>query len=621
MKINQIEITNFKALRGTHTFELPPGIIGIVGDNGQGKSTLTTAISWGLYGPNVFPRRVTSADTVTWGEDAASVALSFVMGGEEWELTRTYRKGSSNAHLKGPESADGSDAVTNAITSIMGIDYVGFLASVFSRQTDLAGLASLSGPDRTKTVLRLRGLDQITKGIDAVSEVARESKKSLNSIRAALPDPRPISEYDRQIKDITGRLDRLDIEEEELRQRQAEINAEVTDLVSKQESLASKRKAFIAYVNEKAKRESTLKAKTDALEAAKAAALAPKPDRPVTPKVTADRKKFAALSQKQAEDREYVRTLIAKLQAKDTCPSCGRKYDDAEELAKVKETAAAEKAKAERRIAKREEDLNDLSDALEAEQAYQRLIVQWEGQVAAWERLQQAVGAAEKAVEAAESQVATLIPVEDAGEAYDALVVATREAQNRAAEVREKLATLTGQASSLELQLVQLELEKDQAIEMAGKVGRIEKTALESEFTVTQLKDFKRLQTERLAPDISLKASDLLSQLTDGKYTELILTPEWDIQYRYENGDVKEFHNLSVGERNTFALALRLALADLRASNIGLLVLDEVLDALDESRQNLTWGTLESLLGRYEQILVITHVSGFKERAPHIIQL
>jgi DNA repair exonuclease SbcCD ATPase subunit len=70
-----------------------------------------------------------------------------------------------------------------------------------------------------------------------------------------------------------------------------------------------------------------------------------------------------------------------------------------------------------------------------------------------------------------------------------------------------------------------------------------------------------------------------------------------------------------------FALALRLAIADLKAGSIGVLVLDEVLDSLDAGRQEATWAALERLTNRYNQIFVITHVDSFKDRAPHTIQV
>lgn len=67
MKINTIHIENFKALRGAQEFEVPSGITVIAGSNGRGKSNLTRAIAWALYGPLIYEKGLTSADTITWG--------------------------------------------------------------------------------------------------------------------------------------------------------------------------------------------------------------------------------------------------------------------------------------------------------------------------------------------------------------------------------------------------------------------------------------------------------------------------------------------------------------------------------------------------------------------------
>jgi DNA repair exonuclease SbcCD ATPase subunit len=45
------------------------------------------------------------------------------------------------------------------------------------------------------------------------------------------------------------------------------------------------------------------------------------------------------------------------------------------------------------------------------------------------------------------------------------------------------------------------------------------------------------------------------------------------------------------------------------------LFLDEILESLDEDRQDLAWKVLERLTKRYQQIFVVTHVERFKDRA------
>jgi DNA repair exonuclease SbcCD ATPase subunit len=512
--------------------------------------------------------------------------------------------------------------VTKAIADLLGVDRVGFLASVFSRQKDLEGLASLDGNDRTRTVLRLRGLDAITKAIEAVNEEAKEYRRSLAAFKSLVPNPRPLGEYDRDIEALEGRLDKLHVEEEQLRHQLSELDQEVASLDADALRLAPERIRFTEYSKKKGSLEARLGAAREALEEAQKLAAEPLKDAPKPPSVTVDPKEYARLVDKQTEDREFMRTLRTTLDSDESCPTCLRPFDNAEELAKAKAQAQKAWDAAGKRMEKRGPRIEELEKIIKEEAEFREANQKWlHIDRASWQSRQVAVGAREKAVEALVTQLEGLEPVEDAGSEYDALVAQVRKTENRAAKVRESLVTLEGQEENLTHQLMTLQEQRTQVEEAGERIKVLESSSVESDVTVGLLKEFKRDQISRLTPEISAKASNILADLTDGKYTELILTPDWDIQYRFENGDVKGFHLLSVGERNTFALALRLALADLRAGNIGLLVLDEVLDAMDEDRQNLTWATLEGLLTRYEQIVVITHVSAFKERAPHVISL
>jgi DNA repair exonuclease SbcCD ATPase subunit len=627
LKINSLQIQNFKALRGSREYEFPEGIIGIVGPNGQGKSNLTRAIAWALYGPLVYEKGLSGADTISWGEKEAHVLLSFTAGdyGDLSVLRQQGKVGTGAELWSHPDNnmiASGSDAVTRTISDILGIDRVGFLASVFSRQKDLEGLSSLSTPERTKTVLRLRGLDQVTKAIESVGEVGREAKKTLTVIRGSFT-PRPISEYDAELR----RLTKVKSEHEDLIEtftvRENERQQEVSSLAAQQTALATQREAYLSYISAKASASASLRAAQDTLESAKRLAPDEPPysRRPVVPAVTFNAKKYNTLVSRQATDREYIRTLNATIDAEVHCLACGRPFDNAEELAQMKAQAEKFKAQTTKAITERATKIMDLEAAKQAEEQYERAIRDYYVEVKDWESRRDAVGAAEKAVETAQARLREIVPVEDVSGAYDILSAKIRTAQENLGRTQMQRATTLAEIRSLNAQIESLTAERSRAQELVDKVASLETDVLEHEVSASLLKEFKSSQTATLIPDITVRASDYLSQLTDGKYSELVLTPEWDIQYRYEDGNLKAFPNLSVGERNVFAFALRLALAELQAGKIGILVLDEILDALDEDRQNLAWGLVEGLLHRYHQIFMVTHVPFFKERASYSIQL
>src|SRR5680860_732482 len=60
MILTRIQIENYKQYQGSHDIEVPAeATIGVIGENGTGKTTLFEAIEWCLYSPrNISPADV-----------------------------------------------------------------------------------------------------------------------------------------------------------------------------------------------------------------------------------------------------------------------------------------------------------------------------------------------------------------------------------------------------------------------------------------------------------------------------------------------------------------------------------------------------------------------------------
>jgi exonuclease SbcC len=80
---------------------------------------------------------------------------------------------------------------------------------------------------------------------------------------------------------------------------------------------------------------------------------------------------------------------------------------------------------------------------------------------------------------------------------------------------------------------------------------------------------------------------------------------------------------ISGGEEDVLNLALRLAIsrmiADRSGHAFGLLILDEIFGSLDEDRRLRVVGLLRHLLGRFEQIIVLTHIEATRDDMDHQI--
>lgn len=138
-------------------------------------------------------------------------------------------------------------------------------------------------------------------------------------------------------------------------------------------------------------------------------------------------------------------------------------------------------------------------------------------------------------------------------------------------------------------------------------------------------KEMKLLREELnsvIRPDLESRASENLALLTNGRYPILELDDEFNPTI-IEDGIPK--HVISGGEEDVVALALRLALSELIQERQGrpmsLMILDEVFGGLDADRRQAVLERLHSIKGRFEQILVISHIEEINQVADQCIFL
>ena len=132
--------------------------------------------------------------------------------------------------------------------------------------------------------------------------------------------------------------------------------------------------------------------------------------------------------------------------------------------------------------------------------------------------------------------------------------------------------------------------------------------------------DLRFRLNEQLRPEISALASTLITDLTDGRYTELELDDDYAICV-LEDGIRKPA--ISGGEEDVANLVLRLAISQMIADRAGqpfsLLVLDEIFGSLDEVRRQNVVELLRRLHDRFEQVIVITHIESVREGLDRVI--
>src|SRR5207253_5116645 len=169
--------------------ELPPGLVGIYGPNGGGKSTIVESIRWTLFGKS----RTANDEIRTAGVKGDCVSeVEFEHEGHLYLVRRTIVGAGSSvraqAHADGMQVAEGVRDTARYVQSILGMDDAAFRASVFAEQKQLAAFSDQPPAERRRLVLQLLGITPLDGARDLARKDARLTQESFERLRAVLPE-------------------------------------------------------------------------------------------------------------------------------------------------------------------------------------------------------------------------------------------------------------------------------------------------------------------------------------------------------------------------------------------------------------------------------------------------
>jgi DNA repair exonuclease SbcCD ATPase subunit len=164
-----------------------------------------------------------------------------------------------------------------------------------------------------------------------------------------------------------------------------------------------------------------------------------------------------------------------------------------------------------------------------------------------------------------------------------------------------------------------IDAEVERRAELAGRESEARHLGRLAEL----LGEFRNSLVAQVGPALSVQTTALFRELTDGRFDSLEVDGD-SFELRVGSaGHPLDRHSGS--ETDLANLSLRVAIGEqvnlLSGGAVGLLVLDEVLGALDGEHRDRLLGALTRLGARFRQVLFVTHAVDVKEQLPHAIEV
>jgi exonuclease SbcC len=272
MIIDRIVLKNFKRFRHQE-IRFSDGITGILGNNGTGKSSIVEAVFFALYG--VQATGISSdyiVSSFAGPKEKCEVRLDFRIGGDEYTVLRTFRKGKivqhdATFHKAGKLRATGVSQVETEVRRVLGMGPVDFRNTVYAAQKDLLTLLENTPGKRKEWFLRALGIDYLKTESDRILKeradtkdrevqllegelkglVDRQDPLALKNLQESMEKYRSdLQELSLQVKDHTGKREKVARELEQF----SEKKTEYTRLVERHNALTTETTGLVRQKNQ-----------------------------------------------------------------------------------------------------------------------------------------------------------------------------------------------------------------------------------------------------------------------------------------------------------------------------------------------------------------------------------
>jgi exonuclease SbcC len=191
MDLLKVHLRNFTSYQSTEINLENLHVVGLLGSNGSGKSSLIEGIVWALYGTTSKGGRKEADNYVRVGSDECSVSVEFMLG-ELYRVERTWNKAQRRGRLGLFVFREGewqlrcktAEETQKQIEAMLRMNYKTFTSTVVSLQGEIGNFTSCTDQERKEILSAILGLDawdSIQKMVsDDIKDLTKVSLKSLS---------------------------------------------------------------------------------------------------------------------------------------------------------------------------------------------------------------------------------------------------------------------------------------------------------------------------------------------------------------------------------------------------------------------------------------------------------
>jgi DNA repair exonuclease SbcCD ATPase subunit len=211
--IRRLKVKNWTVHRDLE-LELKPGLVGIQGQNGAGKSTILDALRFGITGESVGDG--VKADNLTWGEKSGFVEIEFTRDSQTYVVRRAIEQAKQIFKAKDEDPLTRKDEIEKYIEEIAGSSIDTLLNNIFVAQNHIDAILYKSNTERLKEFINTFGLERAQEALKVVSiefnniEITPDLERELDLSRTVVRDT--IIELDlarNQLKPVQSLIDTL----------------------------------------------------------------------------------------------------------------------------------------------------------------------------------------------------------------------------------------------------------------------------------------------------------------------------------------------------------------------------------------------------------------------------